>query len=47
MYAFRLGGDSKKKLKSVPKSYSKKIIFEEFKNCLEGKKIKKNVKIIF
>ena len=36
MYAFRCGDDSKNKLKGISKSYSKKIKFEEYYNCLFG-----------
>ena len=46
MYAFKCGCDSKKKLKGISKSQSKNIKFEEYYNCLFGKKIKKNVIII-
>ena len=38
MYAFKCGGDSKCKLKNVSKSQSKNFKFEEYKNCLDGKK---------
>ena len=38
MYAFKCGNDKKSKLKSVSKSQSKIIDFEEYYNCLfEGK----------
>ena len=47
MYAFKCRDDNKNKLESVSKSQSKHIKFEKYKNCLDGKKIKKNVKIIF
>ena len=36
MYAFKCGDDSKNKLKSVSKSQSKNIKFEEYKKCLDG-----------
>ena len=36
MYAFKCGNDSKKILKSVSKSQSKNIKFEEYKKCLDG-----------
>ena len=36
MYAFKCGGNSKKKLKGISKSQSKNIKFEECKNCLDG-----------
>ena len=36
MYAFKCGGDSKKKLKGISKSQSKNFKFEEYKNCLDG-----------
>ena len=38
MYAFKCGDDSKNKSKGVSKSQSKIINFEEYKNCLNGKK---------
>ena len=38
MYAFKGGDHSKCKLKGVSKSQSKNILFEEYKNCLDGKK---------
>ena len=38
MYAFKCGDDSKNKLKGISKSQSKNIKFEEYKNCLDGKK---------
>ena len=38
MYAFKCGVDSKNKLKGVSKSQSKNFKFEEYKNCLDGKK---------
>ena len=37
MYAFKCGDDSRNKLKGVSKSQSKKINFDEYKNCLNGK----------
>ena len=36
MYAFKGGDDSKNRLKGISKSYSKHIIFEEYKKCLDG-----------
>ena len=36
MYSFNCGDDSKHKLKSFSKSQSKRIEFEEYKNCLFG-----------
>ena len=47
MYVFKCGDDSKNKLKGVSKTQSKNIKFEEYKNCLDVKKIKKNAKITF
>ena len=47
MYAFDCGDDSKNKLKGISKSQSKNIKFEEYENCLDGKKIKKSVKLYF
>ena len=38
MYASKNGDDNKNKLKGHSKSYSKKIEFEEYKNCLDGEK---------
>ena len=38
MYAFKCGDDSKNKLKGISKSQPKNIKFEEYKNCLDGKK---------
>ena len=38
MYAFKCGDDSKNKLKGISKGQSKKIKFEEYKNCLDGRK---------
>ena len=35
-YAFRCGGDSKSRLKGIPKSQSKNIKFVEYKICLDG-----------
>ena len=37
MYAFKCGNDIKSKLKSISKSQSKNIKFEEFKKRLDGK----------
>ena len=37
-YAFKCGNDSKNKLKSISKSYSKNFKFDEYKNCLDGEK---------
>ena len=37
-YAFKCGDDSKKKLKGISKSQSKNFIFEEYYNCLFGRK---------
>ena len=37
LYAFKCGGDSKKKLKGISKSQSKNIKFDEYKKCLDGK----------
>ena len=34
MYAIKCGDDSKNRLKSISKSYSKTIKFEEYYNCL-------------
>ena len=36
MYAFKSGGESKNTLKSISKSQSKNIKFEEYKKCLYG-----------
>ena len=36
MYALKCGDDSKHKFKSVSKSQSKHIKFEEYKKCLDG-----------
>ena len=36
MYAFKCGADSKNKLKSISKSQSKNIKFEDYKKCLDG-----------
>ena len=36
-YAFKCGEDSKNKLKSISKSYSRNIKFDEFYNCLFGR----------
>ena len=36
MYSFKSGGDSKRKMKRVSKSFSKNINFEEYKKCLDG-----------
>ena len=47
MYAFKSGDDSKNKLKGISKNQSKNIKFEEYKKCLDGENIKKNVIIIF
>ena len=47
MYSYKCGGDSKNKLKGISKRQSKNNNFEEHKNCLDGKNIKKNVKIKF
>ena len=47
MYAFKCGDDSKNKLKRISKSQSINIKLEEYKNRLDGKKIKKSVIIIF
>ena len=38
MYALKDGDDSKNKLKGISKSQLKNIKFEEYKNCLDGKK---------
>ena len=37
MYAFKCGDNSKNKLKGISKSQSKRIKFEEYKECLDGK----------
>ena len=37
-YAFKCGDDSKNKLKGISKSQSKNIKFEEYYNCLFGRK---------
>ena len=37
MYAFKCGDDSKNRLKGISKAQSKKIKFEEYKKCLDGK----------
>ena len=37
-YAFKCGNDNKNKLKGISKSYSKNIKFEQYYNCLFGKK---------
>ena len=42
MYAFKCGGDSKKKLKGIAKSQSKHIKFEEYKSCLDGEEYQKD-----
>ena len=47
MYACKCGDDSKNKLKGISKSQSKHNKFEQYKNCLERKIIKKIVKVIF
>ena len=36
MYYFKLGKDSKNKLKGISKSQSKNIKLEEYKKCLDG-----------
>ena len=36
LYAFKCGDDSKKKLKSISKSQSNHIEFDEYKKCLVG-----------
>ena len=41
MYAFKCGNDSKNKLKSVSKSYSRNIKFEDYYNCLFGREFQK------
>ena len=41
MYAFKCGDDSKNKLKGISKSQSKNIKFEEYYNCLFGRKYQK------
>ena len=41
IYAFECGDDSKNKLKSISKSQSKHIKFEEYKKCLYSKKYRK------
>ena len=41
MYACKSGNINKNKLKGVSKSYSKKIKLDEYKNCLDGSKYKK------
>ena len=38
MCSLKGGDDSKRKLKGISKSYSKNIDFEQFYNCLFGKK---------
>ena len=38
MYSLKCEDDNRKKLKGVSKSQSKHIKFEEYKNCLDGKK---------
>ena len=38
MYAFKCGDDSKTKLKGISKSQSKNIKFDEYYNCLFGRK---------
>ena len=38
MYVFKCGDDSKTKTKRFSKLYSKNIIFEENKKCLDSKK---------
>ena len=48
MFSFNCGDDSKHKIKSFYKSQSKRIKFEEYKNCLFGGEYQKNVlNIIF
>ena len=41
MYAFKCGDESKNKTKAISESYSKYIIFEEYKKCLDGEKYEK------
>ena len=41
IYAFICGNESKNKLKGVPRSYFKKINFEEYYNCLFGGEFQK------
>ena len=41
MYSFKCGDDSKIKLKGFSKSQSRKIKFEEYYNCLDGKECQK------
>ena len=36
MFVFKCGDDNKNKLKGISKSQLKNIIFEEYKNCLDG-----------
>ena len=38
MHSFKCGDDNKNNLRGVSKSHSKHIQFEEYKNCLDGKK---------
>ena len=47
MYAFECGDDNKNKLKGYSGIRSINNKFEEYKKCLDGKNIKKNVIIIF
>ena len=41
IYAFKCGDDTKNKLNGVSRSQSKKIIFNDYKNCLDGKEYQK------
>ena len=45
MYAFKCGDDSKNKLKSISKSQSRKIKFEEYKKCLDGEEYQRQCNI--
>ena len=47
VYSFKCGNKFTNKLKVISKSYSKKIKFDDYKKCSDGKNIKKNVIIIF
>ena len=44
LYAFKCGDGSKNKLKGVSKSQSKNNKFEEYRNCLHGKKYQEECK---
>ena len=47
MYPFKCENDSENRKKSISKPQSKKIEFEENKNCLDGKKYQQECNISF